>query len=99
MSNPEGKFLALENSIDSLLERMESLTTLAKKQTLRIEGLSKELEACELLNDQLKLDNSDLKQNVINSNNNNEIEKVEIHNQRINELVKEINETISLLNN
>lgn len=100
MSSSNPKLVALENGVDLLLERINSLTALVNDQSVRIDLLTKELGDISTEKANLESDNIALKaklQSQINQSSAPVVDQA-AYNQKINELVKEINNCISLLN-
>lgn len=100
MSSSSPKLVALENGVDLLLEKIISLTTLVNDQEERINLLTNELSAVSSQKVSLESENVALKAKLQSqlSQSNAPVVDQETYNRKINELVKEINSCISLLN-
>lgn len=100
MSSSNPKLVEIENGVDLLLEKVGSLSSLVKDQAARIDLLNTELSEVTAQKEHLASENvalmakiqSELSQSVP------PVVDEAAYNQKINELVKEINQCISLLN-
>jgi chromosome condensin MukBEF ATPase and DNA-binding subunit MukB len=101
MSSSNPKLVAIENGVDLLLKRINSLTALINDQGDRIDLLTNELSDTSDQRASLESENVALMakiQGQLNQSSPAPIVDQEAYNQKINELVKEINSCISLLN-
>lgn len=99
MSSSNPKLVALENGVDLLLKKINTLTALASDQEERIELLTNELSKISSEKASIASENIALMAKM-QSQLNQTVPPVvdqEAYNQKINELIKEINGCISLL--
>ncbi len=100
MSSSNPKLVDLENGVDLLLKKISSLTSLVNDQEERIDLLTNELSTVSSHKAKLESENVALMAKIQSQLNQNgpQVVNQEAYNQKINELVKEINSCISLLN-
>ena len=100
MSSSGLKIIEIEKGIDLLLEKVSTLSTLVNTKENRIEELTAELDSLKVENKVLKTEKSDWINNsqFENKSTSPAVVDSEAYNQKIDDLVTEINNCISLLN-
>lgn len=100
MSSSNPKLVTLENGVDLLLEKIKSLTTLVSDQDERLDLLTNELSKVSSEKANADSENIALMAKIQSQSSQTGAPVVDqdAYNQKINELVKEINNCISLLN-
>ena len=102
MSNSNSKVLRIEEGVDQLIEKIDALSALVKNQEERIEMLTNQVNEFTSENERLADLNTALElkmqQTVFTPQTDDSGIDKAAYNHKINELVKEINACISLLN-
>ncbi len=102
MSNSNSKLSEIEQGIDQLVSKISSLNDLVKSQEEKIEMLTEKNNNFSEKNERLEILNQELEEKVKKTGESSGSDVPEIdteaYNHKINELVKEINACISLLN-
>lgn len=101
MSDSNSKILEIEQGLDHMIQKITALSDLVKNQEERIDMLTKSNDQFSAENTALKTENSRLQtelQAAQSAGDNTPVVDEAAYNHKINELVKEINSCIALLN-
>ncbi len=96
MSDSKELIVKLESGVDALIDKVSKLSLIVKNQEKKLEELEKLTENYKVENLRLTKEVEDLQQKI--QNNNSDSEQIGQYKSKINELVKEIDTCISLLN-
>lgn len=96
MSDSKELIVKLENGVDALIDKVSKLSLIVKNQEKKLDELEKLKENYKVENLRLTKEVEDLQQKI--QSNNSDSEQIGQYKSKINELVKEIDTCISLLN-